>query len=221
MPAPELISAHDAEAASRRAAELLAGAVAAACAQRGAAHLALSGGGTPRRSYELLGASEIDWPQVHIWFCDERCVPADDEQSNLRLVRETLGDVPAQWHPVRGELGPDAAAHAYERELGDVVLDVALLGIGPDGHTASLFPDHPALDATGRAVGVSDAPKPPPERVSLTLPTLGAARGLVLLVTEREKAPALAAALGEPSRSTPASLLARDRLTVVASREAL
>ena len=160
---------------------------------------------------------------MNIWLCDERCVPADDERSNLRLAREKLGPAAqaARWHAVDGELSPPDGARAYERELGDVVLDVALLGIGPDGHTASLFPGDAALDAPGRVAGVSDAPKPPPGRVSLTLATLNAARSLVLLVTGREKAPALSATLGAPDAATPASLLARERLTVVASQDAL
>ena len=221
MSGPELVRANDAEDAARRAAELLASALEEACSQRGAAHLALSGGETPCRCYQLLAAADLDWPHVHIWLCDERLVPEDDERSNLRLVRDTLGQVPARWHPVRGELAPPDAAHAYERELGDVVLDAALLGLGPDGHTASLFPRNAALEAPGRVAGVSDAPKPPPWRVSLTFATLGAARSLVLLVTGSEKAPALRAALGEPSPATPASLLARERLTVVASADAL
>jgi 6-phosphogluconolactonase len=219
--APELIRAGDAQDAAQRAAELLAAALREGTSQRGAAHLALSGGETPRRCYELLGASDVDWRHVHVWLCDERCVPAGDERSNMRLVRETLGDVPASFHPVDGTLAPDDAARAYERELGDVVLDAALLGIGPDGHTASLFPGGEELRAPGRVAGVTDAPKPPPERVSLTLATLAGARSLVLLVTGSEKGPALAAALGAPSPSTPASMLARERLTVVASADAL
>ncbi len=188
---------------------------------RGAAHLALSGGSTPVRCYELLAKLVEDWRPVHLWFCDERCVPPEDERSNLRLARRTLGAPEATWHRVAGERGPDAAAAAYERELGDIVLDAALLGIGEDGHTASLFPGHPALRARGRAVGVHDAPKPPQGRVSLTLPTLAGTRLLVMLVTGPEKAQALAGALAEPSPLVPASLLAREHLTVVASRDAL
>jgi len=214
-------SAADSEAASLAAATLLARAVDETVATRGAAHLALSGGSTPRRCYELLGPLVEDWRAVHLWFCDERCVPPDDPLSNSRMAREALDAPGATWHRIPGELGAAAAAAAYERELADVVLDAALLGIGEDGHTASLFPGHPALAAAGRAVAVHDAPKPPPERVSLTLQALNGARELVLLVTGREKAPALAAALAEPSRSVPASLLARARLTVVATRDAL
>jgi 6-phosphogluconolactonase len=130
-----------------------------------------------------------------------------------------------------GELGPDEGARLYAEELerafagegateaSDVpVLDVILLGIGPDGHVASLFPGAATLDAGDRAVclGVSDSPKPPPERITLSLAVLRAARECVLIATGASKADALAAALGEPSRHVPASLLRRERLTVIA-----
>jgi 6-phosphogluconolactonase len=212
----------DPAAAARLAAEQLAGAIADALAQRGAAHVALSGGGTPKPAYELLGALVPDWSAVQIWFADERCVGPDDPESNARLVRESLDAPGATVHRMRGELGPHDGAAAYERDLADVVLDVVLLGMGPDGHTASLFPDNPALEAGGlRAVGVHGAPKPPPERISLTRETLDGARRLILLVTGADKAPALAAALGAPSRATPMSLLERGRLDVIADAAAL
>ena len=106
--APAFIAAGDAEDAARRGADLLAGALRTACAERGAAHLALSGGTTPGRCYELLGREPLNWPLVNIWLCDERCVPADDERSNLRLAREKLGPAAqaARWHAVDGELSP-------------------------------------------------------------------------------------------------------------------
>ena len=221
MSAARVLREPDPESAARTSAALLAGAVNEALSTRGAAHLALSGGSTPRRCYQLLGPLVGDWRAAQVWFCDERCVPPDDPQSNFRLAREELTAPGATWHRMQGQLGPDAGAAAYERELADVVLDAALLGIGDDGHTASLFPRHVELDAPGRVVGVTGAPKPPPGRISLTLPALGGARALVLLVSGHEKAPALAAALGEPSRDVPASLLARDHLTVVATTDAL
>ncbi len=209
-------------AAARLAAEQLAEAIGEALATRGAAHVALSGGGTPRPAYELLGALVEDWSAVHVWFADERCVGPDDPESNVRLVRETLDAPGATVHRMRGELGPEAGAAAYDRELGDVVLDVVLLGMGPDGHTASLFPHNPALDVSGvRAVGVHDSPKPPPERISLTRETLDRARRLILLVAGADKAAALAAALGTPSPGTPLSLLERARLDVIADAAAL
>ena len=174
--------ADEAEAAER-AAEVLATALDASRTVHGVAHASLAGGSTPLRAYELLGERLPDWSDVHFWFGDERCVPPDDEESTFRMVRERL-DVPgAEIHRCRGELGPDAAAAEYADALRDVVLDVALLGMGPDGHTASLFPGHEALRAEGIAVGVRNSPKPPPERVTLTLPYLNSARRIVLLTT--------------------------------------
>jgi 6-phosphogluconolactonase len=209
------------EEAAGRAAALLAEAVEEALAQRGAAHLALSGGSTPRRAYELLGPLVDDWRGVHVWFADERCVGPDDPESNARLVRETLAAPGARVHRIEGERGAEAAAEACERALGDVVLDVVLLGLGPDGHTASLFPGHAALEAPGRAAPVHDAPKPPPDRVTLTRATLDGARRRVLLVTGADKARALAGALGPPTPAVPASLLRRDDLDVVVDPPAL
>jgi 6-phosphogluconolactonase len=137
--------------------------------------------------------------------------------------------VGAVVHRIEGELGAEAAAADYEAKLraripGDPmpVFDLILLGIGEDGHTASLFPGAPTLDAHGVAcVPVHDAPKPPPDRVSLSLEVLRAARSCVLLASGPGKAQALAAALGEPSREVPSSLLERERLTVIADEAAL
>lgn len=218
-PAVEL--APDDAAAAARAAELLAAAIGEALAQRGAAHVALSGGRTPRVTYAHLGPLVPDWRGVHLWFADERCVGADDPESNARLVRETLVAPGAVTHRIAGELGAEAAAHAYERELGDIVLDAVLLGLGEDGHTASLFPGNPVLEGTGRVAPVHGAPKPPPDRVTLTRATIDGARNRVLLVTGAGKAAALAAALGDPSTEVPGSLLRRDGLVVVADPPAL
>ena len=135
---------------------------------------------------------------------------------------ETLDLPAATLHTVDGTLGPGEAATAYAKELGDVVIDVALLGLGPDGHTASLFPGQATLEQhASRVLPVSDSPKPPAERVTMSLDTLGAARSLLLLVTGEGKADALARTLGEPSLDAPASLLPRERLEVVADQAAL
>jgi 6-phosphogluconolactonase len=167
----------DAEAASQATAALLAEQIADAVASRGAAHLALAGGGTPKRTYELLGDDgAIDWDGVELWMGDERVVPADDPESNLGMIRAMVGEKvvdEARWHPVRTELGAQGAADAYAREWGDRVLDVAFQGVGPDGHTASLFPDHPLLDVTDTPVAaITDSPKPPPERITFTVPVI-------------------------------------------------
>jgi 6-phosphogluconolactonase len=220
-PTPELLAEPGLEEASETCARRIAATVTDALERRGAAHVALSGGATPQRSLELLGPLVADWRGAHLWFCDERCVAPDDAASNHRMARAALHAPGAIWHRMQGELGPDAGARAYERELADVVLDLAALGIGEDGHTASLFPDHPALEAPGRVSGVRGAPKPPPERITLTLAALGAARARLLLVAGDAKAAALHAALGEPTPHVPASLLEREHLTVVATRDAL
>jgi 6-phosphogluconolactonase len=230
-----LTACPDAETVAQRTAAHVARQLQSAREQRGVAHLALSGGTTPGRTYELLGAVPEHVQGVEVWFADERCVGPEDEESNYRLAVETLlakgAIAPERVHRMLGELGPDEGARLYaeelERELsgagppdvgGVPVLDLVLLGIGPDGHVASLFPGAATLDAGEEEVclGVSDSPKPPPERITLSLAVLRAARECVLIATGASKADALAAALGEPSRHVPASLLRRERLTVIA-----
>ena len=221
MGEPVLTRTADAEEVAARAAQVLAAALDAARAIHGAGHGALAGGSTPRRAYELLGPLLPDWADVHLWFGDERCVPPDDPDSNFRMVREALDAPGATIHRIRGELGAEAAAADSSAELGDTTLDVALLGLGEDGHTASLFPNRPELQARGVAIPVHDAPKPPPDRVSLTLEKLNASRRIVLLVAGASKAEALARVLAGPDPATPASLLDRDKLEIVADAAAL
>jgi 6-phosphogluconolactonase len=211
----------DAEEVATRAAEAVATAVASARALKGAAHLCLTGGSTPRRCYELLGPLLDSWEDVHLWYGDERCVPPDHPESNARMVHEALVAPGAVEHRMPGELGPERGAEAYAQELGDTVFDLALNGMGPDGHTASLFPGHALLDAGVRVAGVHDSPKPPPERITLTLPALNASHHLMLLVTGADKADALARVLAGPDRGTPASMLEREKLDIVADDAAL
>jgi 6-phosphogluconolactonase len=224
-----------AEAVSERAAAEIVRRLQSARRERGVAHLALSGGTTPSRTYELLArdrTSEIgrsSWDGVEVWFADERCVAAQDEQSNYRLAHETLlepaGIPPERVHRMEGELGPEQGAERYARALDEhvrardrdlPVLDAIVLGIGPDGHVASLFPGAATLDAGERALclPVHDSPKPPPERITLSLQVLRAARCCLLLATSAAKADAIAAMLAAPSRHVPASLLRRGRLSV-------
>jgi 6-phosphogluconolactonase len=200
---------------------------AAAAAQRIAAvagaggHIALAGGSTPRAAYEQLAAMDVDWSRCTLWFGDERCVPPADERSNHAMVRTALLDRIASGaplvHRIPAELGPHEAAAAYERvlheECGEGVpgLDLVLLGLGPDAHCASLFPDHPALDETRRLAAGVDQPGLAPwvSRVTLTLPVLNRARAVLFLVTGADKAEAVARAFGgPPDRSAPASLVA-------------
>ena len=179
----------DAEEVAAAAAELVADAV-----RDGLRTLVLAGGSTPRRAYQLLAAAPLEWGRVAVLFGDERCVPPDDPESNYRMAKLELLDRvhPGTVHRMPAELGAETAAALYDATVrGLSPLDLVLLGIGPDGHTASLFPGHPALGGGGCAVAVHGAPKPPPDRVSLTLATLRAARRVVLLVAGADKAAAL------------------------------
>jgi 6-phosphogluconolactonase len=204
----ERVVVEDGEAAAMAAAGRLA------TIAREGGHLVLSGGSTPRRAYELAAELEGDWSACELWLGDERCVPPEDERSNARLVREALLDrlvvAPRAVHLVRTELPPDEAADAYAAELeaaGPPTL--ALMGIGPDGHTASLFPGAPALDEPQRLV-VAAAPglEPWVERVTLTIPAFASTRALVYLLVGRQKAEAARRAFAEPpSKDTPASLI--------------
>jgi 6-phosphogluconolactonase len=175
--------------------------------------IALSGGSTIGHAYELAAELQPEWRQdVHLWFGDERAVPPGDERSNYRLARETLLDrLRAQptVHRIHGELGAPDAAERYERELDGVTLDLALNGIGADGHTASLFPDSPALEERQRKVIAAEAGLEPfVERVTLTPPMFAATRLLVYLVTGESKAQAVRRSFAEePSAETPASLI--------------
>jgi 6-phosphogluconolactonase len=211
----------DLDAAAERAAEVLATAIDAARTVRGAAHVALSGGSNVPPALERLGPKLPEWSDVHLWYGDERVVPLDDEESTHGLCTQYLDAPGATWHPVPTALGAQEAAAAYARELDGTVLDVALNGLGPDGHTASLFPNHPVLRAEGICVAVLDSPKPPSERVTLTLGKLNETRRLLLLVTGDSKVDALARVLEPPDPAVPASLLDRSRLEIIADEAAL
>ncbi len=215
------------EATADAAADLIANHVVLAQSARGVAHISLAGGTTPRRAYELLAARLADRERIAWWFGDERCVPPDDPESNYRLVSESLiagGISPARVHRIRGEDPPAPAAGAYASELarnvptdagGVPVLDVALLGLGEDGHTASLFPGDPALDITDVWAVHVVAVKPPPNRITLTLPVLRAARDVIILATGDGKRDAVMRVLAGPDPATPASLLADANVTLV------
>jgi 6-phosphogluconolactonase len=203
----EITVVDDAEGAARLVAERLVEQA------RAGGSIVLTGGSTPRRAYEIAAELEPDWSRAELWWGDERCVAPDDEQSNYAMAKaallDRLGAAPAAVHRMQGELGRDDGAAGYERELGDVGdFDLVLLGLGPDGHIASLFPNFPSLDVTDRDVIGSDAGHEPfIDRISLTLPRIGATRELLFLVTGEDKADAVARALaGEPSPATPGSL---------------
>src|SRR5262249_35141128 len=196
------------------------------------AHVSLAGGTTPRRAYELLAARIGDPDHVDWWFGDERCVPPGDPDSNYRLVAESLiarGIPAARVHRVRGEDPPGRAAGDYASErsrgvpadaAGVPVLDVALLGLGEDGHTASLFPGDSALEITDALAAAVVAVKPPPNRITLTLPVLRAARDVIILATGAGKRDAVARVLAGPDPATPASLLAEANVTLAVDEAA-
>jgi 6-phosphogluconolactonase len=207
--------------------------IAEAVALRGVAHVALAGGETPRPAYELLAPRLGEHEAVELWFGDERAVPPDDPESNFRTVAEAFSEaaLPEEAiHRIEGERGAEEAADAYAALLterlptgeGNVpVLDVALLGLGDDGHTASLFPGNSALDAEGACAPVHDAPKPPPDRVTLTVPVLRQARRLVFLVTGADKAEAVATLLRGDDDEQPATMVAGPQTELIADTEAL
>jgi 6-phosphogluconolactonase len=192
-----------------------------AAAVREGGHIVLTGGGSVDRAYELAAELEPDWSGVDIWFTDERCVPTDDERSNYKLVDEKLLSrvKTHRVHRMRGELGREQGSTLYEQELGSLDrFDFVLLGLGPDGHVASLFPLQPTLDVTERkAIGAEAHLEPFVDRITLTLPMLRAAREIVYLVTGKDKADACVRAFdGEPSRETPGSLVRAIRGTTTA-----
>jgi 6-phosphogluconolactonase len=163
----------------------------------GSRTLVLAGGTTPGRCYQLLADLEVEWGRVTVLFGDERCVRPEHPDSNYRMARETLLDrvAPATVHRMPAELGPDKGAAAYAPIVeGLSPLDLVVLGVGEDGHTASLFPGHAVLNAKGLVSGVRNSPKPPPERVTLTLPALQGARLVLILATGAGKAKAVAMA---------------------------
>jgi 6-phosphogluconolactonase len=175
--------------------------------------IVLTGGSSPRVAYERAAALQPDWSAVSVWWGDERCVPPDDERSNYRLAEESLlsllAAAPRELHRIRGELAPTDAAAELDAALAAVTLDLVLLGMGPDGHVASLFPGSPQLARRDRrAVSGPAGLEPFVERVTMTLPVLEAARRIVLLVTGESKAAAVARAFGAAiDEELPASLL--------------
>jgi 6-phosphogluconolactonase len=220
----------DAEAVAQRTAREIVQQLERAREERGVAHLALSGGSTPERTHEVLAGEMKSWEGIEVWFADERCVGPEDPESNYLMVRKTLLEhiavTPPKVHRMEGELGPEAGAERYAQALqahvglGEEqlpVLDLIVLGIGPDGHVASLFPGAPTLDAGTEAVclGVHNSPKPPPERITLSLAVLRAARRCLLPATGAGKRDAIQGALGSATPHVPASLLRKERLMLV------
>jgi 6-phosphogluconolactonase len=195
---------------------------------RAGGHIVLSGGTTVGNAYEKAAELEPDWSRVELWWGDERCVPPDDDNSNFGLANKTLLDKlerqPAAIHRIEGELDPEETARRYDDAVRDLTFDLVLNGVGPDGHTASLFPNAASLQQRERlALAVPPGHEPFIERVTLTIPALENCRRLIFLVTGEDKADAAKRAFGgPPSPDTPASLVrsALDQTAAVLDRAA-
>ena len=205
----------DLDTISQQAAAYVARIAREAIVTRGRFTIALSGGGTPRKLYSLLAtgsySSQIDWKLVDIFWSDERCVPPDDPESNYYMAQEAMLQhlsIPvAQVHRMPADRPDrDAASLAYTRDMQQVFgtnhvpdFDLIQLGMGPEGHTASLFPHQPSLHETQRLVMPVSVPKPPPDRLTFTPPILNAAHHILFLVTGADKADALHAVIEGPA----------------------
>jgi 6-phosphogluconolactonase len=200
----------DADALAAAVAARLASKIVEAQAEGGTASVVLTGGRIAEKIYATLAAGPdrdgVDWARVDLWWGDERFLPAGDPDRNETRARAALLDKlpldPARVHAMPASDGPDggdpdAAAARYAAELGSPLprFDVVLLGIGEDGHVASVFPGHPVTRATGTVAGVRDSPKPPPARTTLTLPTLNTADEVWIMAAGEGKADAVATAL--------------------------
>lgn len=204
--AVDIVVVADASAAADAAATLLVEGV------RAGWSIGLSGGSTPRGAYERAASLETDWGDATLWLVDERCVPPTDPLANTRLVRETILDgvvVPPTFHEVATQLGAESAAERYDallREKG--ALQLVFLGIGGDGHTASLFPGMRSLSEAERLVVATAAGMEPfVPRITMTLAAIASAEHVVFLVTGADKAErARQAFVDEPTTAIPASL---------------
>ncbi|MGE5690724.1 MAG: 6-phosphogluconolactonase [Pseudomonadota bacterium] len=203
--------------------ELVARLVAAV---RAGGSIGLSGGSGPRRAYEAAAEREPDWSRAELWLVDDRCVPPADDRSNFLLLQRTILDrverAPRRVHRIESEHGPEAAAARYDAELEGVRFDLAVMGIGPDGHTASLFPNAPELEERERRAVAAEARfEPFVPRVTTTIPFLAASELMVYHVTGEEKADAVRRAFAAaPSPSTPSSLVRARRTVALLDRAA-
>lgn len=197
---------------SREAAEFFTALCSDAVRQRKRFTAALSGGSTPRTLYQILASSDfkerIPWSSVHLFWGDERCVPPEHPDSNYRMAHEDLLSritiPPENIHRMPGEAEPEHGAEIYEKELREFFkgskipeFDMIILGLGTDGHTASLFPDSPALKEKSRLVISDESPERNHPRLTLTLPVIHHARNILFLVAGREKERILAQVLDE------------------------
>jgi 6-phosphogluconolactonase len=220
MTAPEVQPYRDAEALARAAAELFVTRAAEAMAARQRFGVALSGGSSPKAMHAVLTQMTIDWSRVHIFWGDERCVPPTDAESNYRMVNDALLQfirIPGEnVHRIVGERNPAEAASLYGRELRQVFglqedgvprFDLMLLGLGEDGHTASLFPGTSALGESEKLVTMVYVEELNAHRVTLTFPVINNSRHVVFLVSGKSKAPIVREVLQNSSLTYPAQLV--------------
>jgi 6-phosphogluconolactonase len=210
-PLGELRVSRDAGEAQQACARFLENVIADIVAQGRRASIAVSGGNTPKATYEQLATStRIAWDALDIFFADERCVPPEHPDSNYRMARAAFGPKARLVRMEAERPDREGAAGDYEKRL-PRALDLVLLGMGPDGHTASLFPRHSALHSERRVLFVKDSPKPPPERLTIGPVVIDGARQLVVLVTGKDKAETLGRAREETTRieDVPARLARR------------
>lgn len=191
--------------------------------QQGAFHLVLAGGSTPERTYRLLAAAPADWANWHIYYGDERCLPPEHPERNSQMAQQAwLARVAiplAQQHPIPAELGATQAAQQYAQTIASVLpFDLVLLGMGEDGHTASLFPDQ-SLDTEQLTQAVFNAPKPPPERVSLSRKALQQTQAILFLITGANKREAWQA--WQAGAALPAALVAAGANTQILLEQAV
>lgn len=194
-----------------------------AIAARGRFRMVLAGGRTPERTYRLLGETDTDWRRWQLYFGDERCLPVDDPQRNSFMASRAwlnrAAVLPSNIHTIPAELGPQKAAQFYEPLVAEALpFDLVLLGLGSDGHTASLFPGMP-FQNDSLVQPVLNAPKPPPERVTLSVAALSQSRDILVLVNGAGKRQALAA--WQRGENLPISnLRPMGEMTVIYDREA-
>jgi len=213
----------DGEALAEEACSRILAAAHTAVSARGVFHFVLAGGSTPLAIYRRLRQADFDGASWQIWWGDERCLPADHAERNSRsasVVWLAHGQIPpTNIHPIPAELGPANAARLYAEMLPAQPFDLTLLGLGEDGHTASLFPDHDLGCGSGApaVLPIEGAPKPPPQRVSLSCARLSESRQVLFVVSGAAKRAALAA--WRAGEALPAARIgARERLTVLAER---
>jgi len=200
---PRLVIAENSAGIGERVAEALSALSIAAVEERGRFTIALSGGSMPKLLAAMINQSSIPWAQWHVFFVDERCVALDDDDSNYKHCKAHLFDkvgIPEnQIYPINPALSPEEMAREYQGRLESFfgteevpVFDAILLGMGPDGHCASLFPGHPLVDLSDPSIwiaSIADSPKPPPNRITFTLPIINSAREVLFLAGGASKAP--------------------------------